>query len=81
MKFKLYVLNFVKSPKTRSQVKSAPTPAGEPNVRAEAEKRKNICTPKNAKPCTTYKHLSENVKNKKRAAFRRASIRALPGQK
>ena len=29
-----------------SQVKSAPTPAGEPNVRAEAEKRKNICTPK-----------------------------------
>ena len=45
-----------------SQVKSAPTPAGEPNVRAEAEKRKNICTPKNAKPCTTYKHPSENVK-------------------
>ena len=44
-----------------SQVKSAPTPAGEPNVRAEAEKRKNICTPKNAKPCTTYKHPSENV--------------------
>ena len=43
-----------------SQVKSAPTPAGEPNVRAEAEK-KNICTPKNDKPCTTYKHLSENV--------------------
>ena len=43
-----------------SQVKSAPTPAGEPNVR-EAEKKKNICTPKNDKPCTTYKHLSENV--------------------
>ena len=43
-----------------SQVKSAPTPAGEPNVRAEAEKRK-IYTTKNAKPCTTYKHLSQNV--------------------
>ena len=43
-----------------SQVRSAPTPASEPNVRAEAEKRK-IYTPKNAKNCTTYKHVSENV--------------------
>ena len=43
-----------------SQVKSAPTPAGEPNVRAEAEKNK-IHTPKIPKNRTSYKHLSENV--------------------
>ena len=43
-----------------SQVKSAPTPAVEPNVRAEAEKRK-IYTTKNDESCTTYKHLSQNV--------------------
>ncbi len=44
----------------RSQVKSAPTPVGGPNVRAEAEK-KNIDTPWYTRNCTTYRRLSENV--------------------
>ena len=40
-----------------SQVKSAPTPAGEPNVRAEAEKRKIYTT----KKCQTLYNLQASL--------------------
>ena len=42
-----------------SQVKSAPTPVGEPNVRAETEKKKYMYVHTN--DCTTCRRLSENV--------------------
>ena len=41
-----------------SQVKSAPTPVGEPNVRAEAEKKYMYV---HTNDCTTCRRLSENV--------------------